>query len=263
MRNTIGARDRSLQAEDGKPASGSATEASQVPSAEERSASDAIVGIMLLLFGFGCIGFCVFYWAAASKRVKQRLQTAASKRLMKKGKEGDTQLYVTSIEGLQEKEQVFLGKESITIESVGLAITVVDGLADACTSGDAIVKVPPENADQKGALIKDAAPGDKDIVVTSALVVKKGEKLKIGASEQELTIKSVGKVVMVSPLKTSHAIGSKLRKQGEAEPQADDADKEETAGEETAAEEAAADEAAAEETAEEKPQDPAPAGSQD
>ena len=56
------------QAEEGKPAKGSAQEASAaaVPTAEERSAGDAIVGVFLLLFGFGCVGFCVYYWSAGS-----------------------------------------------------------------------------------------------------------------------------------------------------------------------------------------------------
>lgn len=245
------------EAEDGKPAKGSAQEASAaaVPTAEERSAGDVIVGVFLLLFGFGCVGFCVYYWSAASKRVKQRLQTAASKRLMKRGKEGDTQLYVTSIEGLQAGEQVVLGKETVTVESVAFVVTISDGLADACKSGDAVVKTPDsESADQKPALVKDAAAGDKELVVSSALVAKKGDRLKIGAAAQELTVKSVAKTVTVTPeLKTAHAIGTKLRKPGEPEK---DADKDEAAAE-TAEETAEGDE-----TAEEKRQDLPPASSQ-
>ena len=240
-----------------------------MPTAEERSASDAIVGTMLLLFGFGCIGFCVYYWAAASKRVKQRLQTAASKRLMKRGKEGDSQLYVTSTQGLQPGEQVSLGKETVSVESLGFAITISEGLPDACKSGDALIRVrelreaasesAAEAADQKAVLLKDVAKGDKEVLVTGALVVKKGERVKIGTLEQELVIKSVGKIVMVTPaLKTTHAIGSKLRKAGEAEQTtgstAEDADREETAAEETAGEETGAEELA-EGTADEKPKE--------
>lgn len=128
-------------------------------------------------------------------------------------------------------------------------------MADACKSGDAVVKTPDsESADQKPALVKDAAAGDKELVVSSALVAKKGDRLKIGAAAQELTVKSVAKTVTVTPeLKTAHAIGTKLRKPGEPEK---DADKDEAAAE-TAEETAEGDE-----TAEEKRQDLPPASSQ-
>ena len=227
-----------------------------MPTAEERSASDAIVGSMLLVFGFGCIGLCIYHWSAASKRVKQRLQNAASKRLMKRGKEGDAFLYVTGVEALQQGDQVIIGKETLTIEGVGFAVTVSEGLAGEAKSGDAVVKVSElreaasaSATGQQGALMKDVAQGDKELLVTSDLVAKKGERLKISAGEQEHTIKSVGKIVAVSPaLKTAHAIGSKLRKAGEAEQiaesAAEDADKEETGAEETAAEETATEETA-------------------
>lgn len=185
-----------------------------VPTTEERSSSNLMVGVGMLVFGFAGSALCIYSWCKASARVKQKITSAASKRLMKQARMGDTQLVVTGIEDLQVGDEVLLGKEKITIQQISISVTLSEGLAAACKSGDSVA--PATEGAASGSLSKDVAAGEKEILIAKMPQIKKGDALKVGSNEK-CTVKSVSKLLMVAPALTgAHIMGTKIKKPGDA-----------------------------------------------
>eukprot|EP00913_Durusdinium_trenchii_P020930 g19666.t1 len=180
----------------------------------ERSNSDSVIGVSVAVFGFACVGLCIYSCIRARSRVKQKLGSAVSKRLMKRAQVGDTQLVITNIDDLKVGDEVLLGKEKITIKEIAIAVTLSNGLAKACQSGDAVA-LSDEGSGGGGALSKDVVEGEKELRVTKMPQLKKGDVLKVGANEK-VTVKSISKLLTISPaLKSAHIIGTKIQKPGE------------------------------------------------
>lgn len=185
-----------------------------IPTDQERSNSDSVIGVSVAVFGFACVGLCIYSCIRARSRVKQKLGSAVSKRLMKRAQVGDTQLVITNIDDLKVGDEVLLGKEKITIKEIAIAVTLSNGLAKACQSGDAVA-LSDEGSGGGGALSKDVVEGEKELRVTKMPQLKKGDVLKVGANEK-VTVKSISKLLTISPaLKSAHIIGTKIQKPGE------------------------------------------------
>lgn len=188
-----------------------------VPTAEERSSSNVMVGVGMLVFGFAGSALCIYSWCKASARVKQKITSAASKRLMKQARVGDTQLLVTDIEDLQVGDEVLLGKEKTSIQQISISVTLSEGLAAACKSGESVTPatVTGVTAAVSGSLSKDVAAGEKEILIAKMPQIKKGDALKVGSNEK-CTVKSVSKLLMVAPALTAAHMGTKIKKPGDA-----------------------------------------------
>ncbi|CAJ1416638.1 unnamed protein product [Effrenium voratum] len=254
--------DEAKKAEQGEESAKAALRAP--PTAEEQSTSNAIVGICLTVLGFGCIGLCIYSWVKAAKKVKAKLTTAAQKRLMKRAQKGDTLLVVTGVEGLQVGEEVMIGKEKVAVQGLSLSVVLSAALAADCPTGAKVLRGEQE----VGSLSEAAVAGAKELRLSGTPALKKGDKLKLG--EAEIQVKSTKKQLLVSPaLSSAHIVGTKLRKPGEPDVAADEAEGEDNeAGEATEAEvteaeasEAEAAEAKAKATEAEEPKaaPPAPA----
>eukprot|EP00437_Effrenium_voratum_P053047 CAMPEP_0181535754 /NCGR_PEP_ID=MMETSP1110-20121109/74431_1 /TAXON_ID=174948 /ORGANISM="Symbiodinium sp., Strain CCMP421" /LENGTH=1348 /DNA_ID=CAMNT_0023667169 /DNA_START=160 /DNA_END=4202 /DNA_ORIENTATION=+ len=222
--------DEAKKAEQGEESAKAALRAP--PTAEEQSTSNAIVGICLTVLGFGCIGLCIYSWVKAAKKVKAKLTTAAQKRLMKRAQKGDTLLVVTGVEGLQVGEEVMIGKEKVAVQGLSLSVVLSAALAADCPTGAKVLRGEQE----VGSLSEGAVAGAKELRLSGTPALKKGDKLKLG--EAEIQVKSTKKQLLVSPaLSSAHIVGTKLRKPGEPDVAADEAEGEDNeAGEATEAE---------------------------
>ena len=80
-------------------------------------------------------------------------------------------------------DEVLLGKEKVTIQQISVSVTLSEGLAAECKSGDSVAPVTEAGA-ASGSLSKDVAAGEKEILIAKMPQIKKGDALKVGSNEK-------------------------------------------------------------------------------